>query len=47
MAAKKKPDICGMCGELLKEGIISQEGMKFCSKTCADKKKKKPVCEFC
>lgn len=40
-------NICGMCGKLLKKGIISYEGKKFCCETCCDRYKKTKVCEFC
>ena len=46
----KKPDTCTVCSKLLKKGIITFEGKKFCCKTCCNKYKKgkkAKVCEFC
>ena len=47
MAVKKKrkhtgkPKVCTMCGKLLKAGMMTAAGKKFCNKVCNTKFKRK------
>ena len=41
-----KKQMCDVCNKMLKQGIVTKKGKKFCSDVCAKKYAKK-VCEFC
>ena len=43
-------DTCTVCKKLLKKGVTTMEGKKFCCQACCDtykKGQKRKVCEFC
>ncbi|HLD07292.1 MAG TPA: hypothetical protein VJC16_07235 [Candidatus Nanoarchaeia archaeon] len=44
-------DTCAVCKKIIRKGVISAEGRKFCSQACSaafkKAKKGKETCEFC